>query len=98
MNLPLAVLVPTRNEADQLEACLASVAWADEIVVVDSESTDATRAIAEARGARVLVRRFDNYAAQKNWALERIERPWVFCLDADERVDEALSHAIRALP
>ena len=94
----LSVLVPTRNEEANLPACLDSVAWADEIVVVDSESTDATRDLAAARGARVLVRPFDNYAAQKNWALERLSHPWVLCLDADERVDEALARAIAHLP
>ena len=98
MSLDLAVLVPTRNEEHNLPACLDALGWADEIVVVDSESTDRTRAIAEARGAHVLVRRFDNFAAQKNWALDRVARPWVLCVDADERVDADLARAIRALP
>jgi glycosyltransferase involved in cell wall biosynthesis len=95
---PISVLVPTKDEAANVEACLASVAWADERVVVDSESTDATRALAERAGARVLVRPFDDWSAQKNWALERVAHPWVLCLDADERVDATLAASIAALP
>jgi glycosyltransferase involved in cell wall biosynthesis len=95
---PISVLVPTKDEARNLSDCLASASWADEIVVVDSESTDGTRAIAERAGARVLVRRFDDWSSQKNWALERVTHPWVLCLDADERVDTTLAAAIAALP
>jgi glycosyltransferase involved in cell wall biosynthesis len=94
----ISVLVPTKNEEANLAACLASAAWADELVVVDSESTDRTREIAERAGARVLVRRFDDWSSQKNFALERLAHPWAFCLDADERVDAALAAAIAALP
>ena len=95
---PISVLVPTLNEERNLEACLASVAWADETVVVDSRSTDRTAAIARARGARVLERTFDDWSQQKNWGLERCTHAWVLCLDADERVDPALAAAIAALP
>ncbi|MEO6462440.1 MAG: glycosyltransferase family 2 protein, partial [Candidatus Eisenbacteria bacterium] len=75
-----------------------SVAFADEIVVVDSRSADRTVEIAQAAGARVLVRPFDDWSQQKNWALERCTHPWVLCLDADERVDATLAGAIAALP
>jgi glycosyltransferase involved in cell wall biosynthesis len=95
---PISVLIPTRNEERDLPACLASVRWAEEIVVVDSESTDRTRALATEAGARVLVRTFDDYSSQKNWALAQLTHPWVLWLDADERVDDALAGAIRALP
>ena len=95
---PLSVLVPTLNEEKNLEACLASVAFAEEIVVVDSLSSDRTAAIAREQGARVLERPFDDWSAQKNWALARCTHPWVLCLDADERVDPALAQAIAALP
>lgn len=95
---PLSVLIPTRNEERDLPACLDSVRWAEEIVVVDSESTDGTRTIAQTRGARILVRPFDDYSTQKNWALAQLTHPWVLWLDADERVDEGLAAAIAALP
>ena len=95
---PLSVLVPTLNEERNLAACLASVAWADELVVVDSRSSDRTVDIAEAAGARVLVRSFDDWSAQKNWALAQCRHPWVLCVDADERVDSALAASIADLP
>ena len=94
----LTALVPTRNEEKNLEACLASLAFADEIVVVDSESTDRTVEIARAHGARVLVRRFDDWSSQKNWALAQLAHPWALCVDADERVDAELAAAIAGLP
>jgi glycosyltransferase involved in cell wall biosynthesis len=95
---PISVLVPTLNEERNLDACLASVAFAEEIVVVDSRSRDRTVEIARARGARVLERTFDDWSGQKNWALERLTHPWVLCVDADERVDPTLAAAIGALP
>jgi glycosyltransferase involved in cell wall biosynthesis len=95
---PISVLIPTLNEERNLAACLASAAFADEIVVVDSLSTDRTVEIARAHGARVLSRAFDDWSAQKNWALAQCTHPWALCLDADERVDGALAAAIAALP
>ena len=95
---PLSVLVPTLNEERNLPTCLAAVAWADEVLVVDSRSTDRTVAIAAAAGARVVVRTFDDWSAQKNWALAQCRHPWVLCVDADERVDPTLAQAIAALP
>jgi glycosyltransferase involved in cell wall biosynthesis len=94
----ISVLVPTRNEEQNLPGCLASVSWADEILVVDSESTDRTREVAEAHGAIVWTRAFDDFASQKNWALARLTNPWALCVDADERVDEDLARAISELP
>jgi len=93
----VSVLVPTLNEERNLPACLASVAWADEIVVLDSHSGDATAAIAEAAGARVVRRRFDDFATHKNWALDNVEfrNDWVFILDADERATPELEAEIR---
>ncbi len=95
---PISVLVPTLDEERNIAACLASVAWADEVVVVDSHSADRTVERARAAGARVLERTFDDWSSQKNWALAQCTHPWVLCLDADERVDEALAAAIAALP
>jgi (heptosyl)LPS beta-1,4-glucosyltransferase len=91
----LTVSILTLNEEEMLPAALASVAWADEIVVTDSGSTDRTTEIARAAGARVLFREFDDYSAQHNWAFEQIENPWILVLDADEAVDGELARSIR---
>jgi glycosyltransferase involved in cell wall biosynthesis len=91
----VSVTVITRNESAHIDACLASVAWADEIIVVDSESTDDTTALAQARGARVIVRPWPGYAAQKNWAAEQASSDWILSIDADERVTPQLAAEIR---
>jgi len=90
MRRKLSVLIPTRNESDNLPGCLASVRWADEVVVVDSGSTDDTVAIARADADRVLEHEYVNSAAQKNWALPQLTHPWVLIVDADERVPPTL--------
>ncbi len=82
------------NEAARIGDCLASLAFCDEIVVVDSYSSDATVAIAEAAGARVLQRTFDGFRSQKAYCVEQARHDWVLCLDADERVGTELRHAI----
>lgn len=84
------------NEAEHIEACLESVAWCDEVVVLDSGSTDDTVARARRRGARVEVTDWPGYAAQKDRALERTTGDWVLCLDADERCTPGLREAVRA--
>jgi glycosyltransferase involved in cell wall biosynthesis len=84
------------NEADRIGDCLDSLAFCDEWVVVDSGSTDATRGIAMAKGARVLQRDFDGYRSQKDFAVQSAAHDWVLCLDADERVDEVLRASILA--
>ncbi|MBS0431005.1 MAG: glycosyltransferase family 2 protein [Proteobacteria bacterium] len=85
------------NEADRIDACIESLAFCDEIVVVDSGSTDGTREVAAARGARVLERGFDGYRAQKDFAVAQARHDWVLCLDADERVTAALRASIEAV-
>ncbi len=82
----LSVTIITRNEAADIGAALASVAWADEIVVVDSESTDDTVAIARRHTDRVVVRAWPGYVAQKNYAASIASHDWILSLDADERV------------
>ncbi len=84
------------NEADRIGDCLASLGFCDEIVVVDAGSVDATREIAAAAGARILVREFDGFRSQKAFAVAQARHDWVLCLDADERVDDVLSAAIQA--
>jgi glycosyltransferase involved in cell wall biosynthesis len=93
----LAVCVITRDEEDRIGDCLASVAFADEILVVDSGSTDRTVAIARATGARVIVREWPGYAAQKNFAQEQLAADWVLSVDADERVTPELAQQIQGL-
>lgn len=93
----LTVTVITLNEAANIAAALASVAWADEIVVVDAGSSDDTVAIARHAGARVDTRTWSGYSEQKNYATSLATHDWVLSLDADERVTPALAAEIRQL-
>jgi len=94
----LSVAVITKNEAHRIGDCLASVAFADEIVVVDSGSTDGTQAIARELGASVIeTPDWPGFGPQKNRALAACRGRWVLSIDADERVDDALREAIRAV-
>ncbi|HJU38711.1 MAG TPA: glycosyltransferase family 2 protein [Tahibacter sp.] len=95
---PFSLVVTTLNNAGTLERCLASAAFADEIVVLDSGSTDATRDIAARHGARVDVASFKGYALQKQDAIDRATHAWVLLLDADEALADGARAAIeRAL-
>jgi glycosyltransferase involved in cell wall biosynthesis len=83
----VSVLVPIKNEAENLPRCLGCVQWADEIFVVDSQSTDGSAAVAERHGAKVVQFRFNGtWPKKKNWALENLpfRNEWVLVLDADE--------------
>ncbi|QKV58485.1 MAG: glycosyltransferase family 2 protein [Dechloromonas sp.] len=91
---PLSVAIITLNAASQLEACLQSVRFADEVVVVDSGSTDGTPALAERHGARVIHQSWLGFGPQKQFAVEAARHDWVLCLDADERVTPALRAAM----
>ncbi len=84
MREPLSVVVITFNNADTLERCLAAVDWADEIIVLDSGSTDATVDIAARHGARIATHPFDDYGPQKQRAIDSASHDWVLNLDADE--------------
>ena len=94
-----SVLILTRNEEQNLPDCLASVKWCDDIVVLDSLSTDRTVVVARNAGARVVERPFDDFAAQRNYALDKIpfRHAWVFHLDADERFTESLRRECEAV-
>lgn len=94
---PLSLFVTTFNNAGTLAACLDSAAFADDIVVLDSGSSDDTVAIASARGARVYVEPFKGYGAQKRSALARTRHDWVLLLDADEELTAEAGAAIRAV-
>ena len=93
----MTATVITFNEAANIQAALESLAWADEIIVVDSESTDDTVAIARRYTDRVTVRPWPGYIAQKNFAAAQARHDWIFSLDADERVTPELAGEIRAV-
>jgi glycosyltransferase involved in cell wall biosynthesis len=92
----LSVTIITLNEAANIDDALRSVAWADELIVVDSMSTDGTAAIARRHTDRVVTREWPGYVAQKNFAASLASHDWIFSLDADERVTPALADEIRA--
>src|SRR5574343_1609240 len=94
MRQPFSVAIITLNAATQLEACLQSVRFADDIVVVDSGSTDGTQALAERYGARVIDQTWLGFGPQKQFAVNAARHDWVLCLDADERVTPELQAAI----
>ena len=92
-----SAVIITFNEERNLGRCIASVqGLADEVIVVDSESTDRTRAIAEELGARVLVRKWTDYSDQKNFANQQASQAYIFSLDADEEVSSALRGSLLA--
>src|SRR5215467_822404 len=92
----VSVLILAKNEAQNLPHCLETVHWANEvIVVVDRASRDATQAIAQRGADLVAVRTFDDFAAQRNAALELASGEWVFAIDADERATPELAAEIR---
>lgn len=95
--MKISATIITFNEAENVRAACESVAWADEIVVVDSRSTDRTREIAAECGARVIERDWPGFAAQKQFAAEAASHDWVFSLDADERVTKELRASIQTL-
>lgn len=94
--MPLSVAIITLNADAQLEPCLASLAFADEIVVVDSGSTDGTVELARKHGARVLRNDWLGYGAQKQFAVESASHDWVLCIDSDERVSTEMREHIVA--
>lgn len=95
--MSVSVLILTLNEELNLQDCLESVSWSDDIVVFDSFSVDRTVEIAKAKGARIFQRHFDNYASQRNAALTDIEykHSWVLMVDADERWPKSIYDEIR---
>jgi glycosyltransferase involved in cell wall biosynthesis len=94
---PLTVIVPCFNEEENIQECLESVTWADEILVVDSHSRDRTLEIARRYTSRIIQREYINSASQKNWAIPQATHRWVMVLDSDERVSPGLRDEIRAL-
>jgi glycosyltransferase involved in cell wall biosynthesis len=93
-SVPLTVIIPTLDEADQIAECLERAVWADEIIVADAGSQDATVSLARERGARVLERTGPTIAAQRNAAISVARNEWVLAIDADERITEPLREEI----
>src|SRR5260370_9732647 len=95
MRITAAII--TFNEAQNIRAACESVAWADEILVVDSESTDDTREIAARCGASVILNAWPGFSAQKQFATDAAAHDWIFSLDADERISPELQASIAGL-
>ncbi|CAN5703576.1 glycosyltransferase family 2 protein [soil metagenome] len=95
--MSVSVLVLTKNEEQDLPGCLESLVWSDDIHLYDSFSEDRTVEIARAAGTTVTQRKFDNWAAHQNWGLANIpfKHPWVFYIDADERMTPELIQAVQ---
>jgi len=91
----ISATIITRNEAQHIERVIRSLGCADEIVVVDAESTDATREVAASLGARVVTHPWAGFAAQKNYASQMARYDWILSLDADEELDEVAQEAVR---
>lgn len=96
---PVSVMIFTLNEEIHLPSCLDALSWADDVIVVDSFSTDRTEAICRERGARFYQNRFEGFGSQRNWALDNTQprHPWILILDADERVTPELAIELKAL-
>lgn len=97
MNNKISVFIITYNEEKIIEQCLKKLLWADEIIVVDSNSTDNTVAICEKYGVKVFVKDFENYGKQKQYALGKTNNNWVLSLDADEILSDKLCDEIQLL-
>lgn len=96
--VPVSVVIAARDAGEHIASCVASVAsWADEVLVVENDSTDDTVLLASAEGARVFSHPFHTIGKQRNVAIERARHEWIFVLDADERCTPALARAIAAL-
>lgn len=100
IKVPVSILIPIKNEAGNLPRCLAAVAWADEIIVVDSHSTDDSAGIAQAAGATLVQFDFNGtWPKKKNWSLETVpfRHEWVFILDADEVLPPGAETELRSI-
>lgn len=92
----LSVVVLAKNEEENIESCLATLKWADEILVIDDESTDKTSEIASKLGAKVVQHSLKNdFSEQRNFGLEQAKGDWILFVDADERVSPALTQEIK---
>lgn len=97
MQNKVSVIIITGNEENNIRACLESVTWADEIIVVDSESTDNTVGIAKEFTDKVYIKKWEGYSKQKTYAISLAKNDWVLSIDADERVTPGLSNELQKL-
>lgn len=95
--MKISVVIITKNEQQDLPECLDSVKFANEVIVVDDQSTDKTVELAKAAGAKVFKRKLDGFATQKNFGIDKTTNDWVLILDADERLSEGLQKEIQNL-
>lgn len=95
--LPVSVVILTKDEAENLPGCLATLKWARQVLVIDSGSSDGTAALARRLGAEVHVNPWPGFTAQRNFGLTKCEQPWVLSVDADERIGADLLQGIRDL-
>jgi len=96
--IPLSIVILAKNEEKRIEDCIKSVReWANEVIVVDDESTDNTPRLAKELGAKVLVQRMDVEGKHRNWAYSKANNEWVLSLDADERLTEELKVEIEVI-
>lgn len=95
--VPVSVVIAARNEADEIAACIASVSWAREVIVVENDSTDDTLWIAERAGAVVFSNPFRSIGAQRNAAIEHAREEWIFVVDADERGTPELGDEVASI-
>jgi len=93
----VTVVVITKNEEDNIAECLETAAWADELIVVDDESTDSTREISKKYTDKIFVRKMENEGRHRNWAYEQASNDWVLSIDADERITPELKEEVRTL-
>jgi len=94
---PVSIVVITKNEEENIDECLASASWADEIIVVDDDSTDNTCQIAQKYTDKILVRKMENEGIHRNWAYAQALNKWVLSLDADERITDELREEVTGL-
>jgi glycosyltransferase involved in cell wall biosynthesis len=93
--IPLSVVILTKNEEERIAECIKSVIdWADEVIVVDDESTDNTVKIAKELGVKVLIKKMDIEGRHRNWAYSQAKNEWILSLDADERITEELKKEV----
>lgn len=97
MQNKVSVIIITGNEENNISACLESVSWADEIVVVDSESTDNTVGIAKEFTDKIFIKKWEGYSKQKAYALSLVKNDWILSIDADERVSNEFASEIKNL-
>ena len=90
----VTAIIPTFNEEENIERAIQNVQFADEIIIIDSYSTDKTLAIAKKFNTRIIQREFDNFSAQKNYAISKAQNDWIFMLDADERLSKSAKNEI----